>query len=134
MILDLLVVPEITPTCSRVQQNAKIRWKLRICKGKGPFGKPTIKWQTGFHCSWVQSLHGIPLRVLPPVASSNRFLPSQKTPLNHAATKGNLLDLDRKTLYELDFIEKGLCPMTANIFRPNRIGEPVQRRQPSGTN
>jgi hypothetical protein len=34
----------------------------------------------------------------------------QNTPHKHPAVGVNLLDLDRKTLYELDFIEKCVCP------------------------
>jgi hypothetical protein len=76
---------------------------------KAKSGKPDIKWQTGYSPKRVSILHVPSPRVLP-LVSPTHVLPVKNTPHKHPAVGVNLLDLDRKTLYELDFIEKCVCP------------------------
>ena len=46
---------------------------------------------------------------------NNGFLPEKTPQYKHPAVGVNLLDLDRKTLYELDFIEKGVYPTAVAV-------------------
>jgi hypothetical protein len=54
---------------------------------------------------------------LHPAPPCKGFLPVKNTPFWHPATGGNFLDLDWKTLYELDFTEKGVRPTADAIAR-----------------
>jgi hypothetical protein len=76
---------------------------------KAKSGKRDVKWQAGCCPKRVSILHVASPRVLP-LFSPTHVLPVKNTPHKHPAVGVNLLDLDRKTLYELDFIEKCVRP------------------------
>jgi hypothetical protein len=55
--------------------------------------------------------------VLPPISFFHGFPYEKNTLFMHPASGGNFLDLNRKTLYELDFIENGVCHAADTIAR-----------------